>query len=112
MTGPETGSGNLRPPWNRANIYFQNLPLRYPFTLSLSKGAQWVVRQAQRRVSEAARLGLKRCILPESCLDGLTVPQGMKAIGVRTLRQAVNAAISKDQVKNGTRESEAALEPG
>ena len=54
------------------------------------------VPQAQRRVTEAARLGLKRCILPESCLEGLTVPRGMKAIGVRTLRQAVNAVLSKD----------------
>ena len=66
------------------------------------------VSQPQRRVAEAARLGLKKCILPESCLDGLTVPQGMKAIGVRTLRQAVNLVISKDW----TRVSESALEPG
>lgn len=74
------------------------------------------VSQAQRRVTEAARLGLKRCILPESCLDGLTVPQGMKAIGVRTLRQAVNAVLSKhragDRAKDQTREYEAVLEPG
>jgi len=66
------------------------------------------VSQAQRRITEAARLGLKRCILPESCLDGLTMPQGMKAIGVRSLRQAVNAVLSKDR----RREPEAALEPG
>lgn len=70
------------------------------------------VSQAQRRVAEAARLGLKRCILPESCLDGLTVPQGMKAIGVRTLRQAVNAVLSKDPAKDWTGASETALEPG
>ena len=66
------------------------------------------VSQPQRRISEAARLGLKQCILPESCLDGLTVPQGMKAIGVRTLRQAVNAVISKDR----NRVTEPVLEPG
>ena len=70
------------------------------------------VPQAQRRVTEAARLGLKRCILPESCLDGLTLPGGMKAIGVRTLRQAVNAVLSKDRGKDGAQEPEAALEPG
>ena len=74
------------------------------------------VPQAQRRVAEAARLGLKTCILPESSLDGLTVPRGMKAIGVRTLRQAVNAVLSKNGAKNGAkdraREPEAALEPG
>ena len=70
------------------------------------------VSQAQRRVSEAARLGLKKCILPESCLEGLTVPQGVEAIGVRTLRQAVNAVLAKDRAKNWTDVSEAALELG
>jgi DNA repair protein RadA/Sms len=78
------------------------------------------VPQAQRRVTESARLGLKKCILPETCLEGLKVPDGMKVIGVRTLRQAINAALSKDRNKGQTDdrtpeldwESEAALEPG
>ena len=74
------------------------------------------VSQAQRRVAEAARLGLKKCILPESCLDGLIIPEGMKTIGVRTLRQAIKAVLSKDQSKGDAnhrdRAFEAALEPG
>ena len=78
------------------------------------------VSQAQRRVSEAARLGLKTCILPESCLEGLKIPKGMKAVGVRTLRQAINAVLSKDRSKGQAEErttelnweSEAALERG
>ncbi len=70
------------------------------------------VSQPQRRLAEAARLGLKQCILPESCLNGLTVPQGMKAIGVRTLRQAVNAVISKDRNREFEPASRPALEPG
>jgi len=49
----------------------------------------------------------------------LRVPQGMKAIGVRTLRQAANAVLSKDWNKRQARDqsadlnwgSEAALEP-
>jgi len=61
------------------------------------------VSQAQRRVNEADRLGLKKCILPEGCLVGLTVPQGMKVIGVRTLRQAVNAVLTKDRSKSQNR---------
>ena len=77
------------------------------------------VSQAQRRVTEGARLGLKKCVMPESCLEGLRVPQGMKAIGVRTLRQAANAVLSKDLNKRIEQdqpaglnwESEAALEP-
>ncbi|HIM49169.1 MAG TPA: DNA repair protein RadA, partial [Dehalococcoidia bacterium] len=62
------------------------------------------VSQAQRRVNEAGRLGLKKCILPEGCLEGLTVPQGMKVIGVRTLRQAINAVLTKDRSKSQNRE--------
>ena len=78
------------------------------------------VSQAQRRVSEAVRLGLKTCILPETCLEGLKIPKGMKAVGVRTLRQAINAVLSKDRSKGQAEEltsdlnweSEAALERG
>ena len=77
------------------------------------------VSQAQRRIAEAARLGLTKCVLPESCLEGLNVPQGMKVIGVRTLRQAVSSVLSKgrniNQVEPRNPEaewkSEEALEP-
>ena len=77
------------------------------------------VSQAQRRIAEAARLGLTKCVLPESCLEGLNVPQGMKVIGVRTLRQAVSSVLSKgrniNQVEPRNPEaewkSEGALEP-
>jgi len=70
------------------------------------------VSQAQRRVNEAARLGLKKCILPEACLDSLTVPQNMKVTGVRTLRQAVNAVLAQDRTESWAAERESALEPG
>jgi DNA repair protein RadA/Sms len=77
------------------------------------------VSQAQRRIAEAARLGLTKCVLPESCLEGLNVPQGMKVIGVRTLRQAVSSVLSKgrniNQVEPRNPETEwkskGALEP-
>jgi DNA repair protein RadA/Sms len=69
------------------------------------------VSQAQRRVTEAARLGLKRCLLPESCLEGLTIPDGVKAIGVRSLRQAVNAVISKDRTRDQASDNEREPEP-
>lgn len=73
------------------------------------------VSQAQRRIAEAGRLGLKKCILPESCLEGLIVPDGMKAVGVRTLRQAVNAVLTKDQGKDQSKDqswdTKAELEP-
>ena len=58
------------------------------------------VSQAQRRVTESARLGLSKCILPESCLEGLNVPDGMKIFGVKTLRQAINAGLNKNLDRN------------
>tara|TARA_B100000749_G_scaffold36971_1_gene25534 strand:- start:87 stop:1415 length:1329 start_codon:yes stop_codon:yes gene_type:complete len=74
------------------------------------------VSQAQRRVTEAARLGLKKCVLPETSLEGLTIPKGIKVIGVRTLRQAINAVLSRDRNKDRSEdlawEPEGALEPG
>jgi DNA repair protein RadA/Sms len=51
------------------------------------------VPQAQRRLAEAARLGLSRCILPQTALDGLSAPPEMELIPVRTLRQALRAAL-------------------
>ena len=49
-------------------------------------------------------------------MEGLTIPKGMKAIGVRTLRQAINAVLSRDRNKDRSEdlawEPEGALEPG
>lgn len=47
------------------------------------------VPRAQARVSEAARMGFKRCILPAACLKQLTsAPEGIKLIGVKRLSEA------------------------
>ena len=50
------------------------------------------VPQVALRVSEAARLGFNRCIVPESCknqLKGLSTERPIQIIGARTVRQAV-----------------------
>ena len=51
------------------------------------------VNRAALRVSEAARLGFRRCILPAHNLRGLTLPEDceIELIGVRTIRDAVAA---------------------
>ena len=51
------------------------------------------VNHADMRVSEAARLGFRRCIMPYHNLKNLTVPSdsNMEIIGVRTIRDAVAA---------------------
>jgi DNA repair protein RadA/Sms len=56
------------------------------------------VSHLQRRLSEAARLGFTRCILPQSVLHkGFTPPNGLEVIGARTLRQALHAALGKEE---------------
>ncbi len=49
------------------------------------------VPRAQARVTEAARMGFKQCILPKSCLKQITsCPDSIKLIGVRRLSEAVS----------------------
>lgn len=48
------------------------------------------VPRAQARVTEAARMGFKQCIMPKSCLKQITaVPESIKIVGVRRLSEAV-----------------------
>ena len=50
------------------------------------------VSQAEARISEAARLGFTRIILPKPNLKNLSVrPDGAEIIGVRTVRDAYEA---------------------
>ncbi len=48
------------------------------------------VPRAQSRVSEAARMGFKKCILPEACLKQITTcPDSIELVGIRRLSEAV-----------------------
>lgn len=48
------------------------------------------VPRAQARVTEAARMGFKKCILPAACLKQITnCPDSMELIGVRRLGDAI-----------------------
>ena len=51
------------------------------------------VPQVERRVTEAARLGLHRCILPEIARDRLGRLTDIEPVFARTVRQAVGAAL-------------------
>ena len=53
------------------------------------------VPQAQRRVNEAARLGLNRCIVPAASVAEINAPPGMQLIGAKTVGEAVRAALSQ-----------------
>ena len=52
------------------------------------------VPQTQRRVNEAARLGLTRCILPSAAVPEIETPPGMRLIGAETLGHAIRAALT------------------
>ena len=47
------------------------------------------VAQADRRVSECARLGFNNLIVPKYNMKGLRVPEGMRVVGVETVWQAL-----------------------
>ncbi|MDD4051081.1 MAG: DNA repair protein RadA [candidate division Zixibacteria bacterium] len=47
------------------------------------------VAQIDRRLAEAAKLGLKRAMIPKTNASGLTVPSGIEIIPVSTVNQAL-----------------------
>ena len=47
------------------------------------------VNMAQQRVSEAKKLGFSTCILPKVCVPGLTDTQGIRIVGVGSIREAI-----------------------
>ncbi len=55
------------------------------------------VPQMARRLAEAARLGLSRCVLPETALDGLSGPPEVELVPVRTLKEALRAALGRSK---------------
>ena len=56
--------------------------------------------QVQRRLTEAARLGLTKCILPETARDDIGgIPEGLEPVFARTLRQAVRAALGSGRLE-------------
>lgn len=48
------------------------------------------VNMAQQRLMEAVKLGFTTCIMPEVCKQGLQVPEGIRVIGVRSVRDAID----------------------
>ncbi len=55
------------------------------------------VPQAQRRLSEASRLGLTTVVAPDAVANSLTVPRGMRLVAARTVRQAFQAVSGADR---------------
>ena len=60
----------------------------------------------ERRMAEASRLGLNRCILPETVRDSLVNMDGMEPVFVRTVRQALRAALGSPRKPEGEHKDE------
>ena len=46
-----------------------------------------------QRLSEASRLGFKKCIIPKSGSEKLEIPAGLTVYRVRNLREAIETAL-------------------
>lgn len=51
------------------------------------------VTALQQRLTEAARIGFTRCIIPRSGTQNIQAPQGMELIRVRNIREAIEMAL-------------------
>lgn len=51
------------------------------------------VSRIEQRVQEAAKLGFKRAIIPAKNMDGWTVPESIKIVGVNSVQEAIKAAL-------------------
>lgn len=51
------------------------------------------VSHMNQRISEAVRLGFKKCIVPRSGSDKLDIPDGLTVYRVRNLREAIEVAL-------------------
>ena len=47
------------------------------------------VSMCSQRVSEAAKLGFKKCVLPKVSMKNIEIPKGIECIGVETIYDAV-----------------------
>ncbi len=80
---------------------YRNIPVAADLALVGEIGLSGELRsvgQIARRLSEAAKLGFGRAIVPHSALrrkGSDSLPDGIKAIGVRTLQEALDAALVK-----------------
>ena len=48
------------------------------------------VNQAQGRVAEAKKLGFRICILPQVCLEHMPSVEGIRLVGVRSVRDVID----------------------
>ena len=65
------------------------LMMGYLHSLGLS-GEVRAVSMAEQRVLEAKKLGFHSCVVPAVCLKGIKNQEGIKIIGVKSVRDAID----------------------
>ena len=58
------------------------------------------VSNLAQRLSEIARLGFNKCVIPRSGSDHIAAPEGMKLLRVRNLREAIEIALTSPDGSN------------
>lgn len=53
-------------------------------------GEARAVSMAAARVSEAKKLGFETCVMPAVSLEGMDIPKGIKVIGVKNIKEAID----------------------
>ncbi len=53
-------------------------------------GEARAVSMASARVSEAKKLGFETCVMPAVSLEGMEIPKGIKVIGVKNIKEAID----------------------
>jgi DNA repair protein RadA/Sms len=51
------------------------------------------VSHLSQRLSEVARLGFKKCIIPKNTSEKLVIPEGLTVYRVKNLREAIEMAL-------------------
>ena len=76
---------------------FRDLPTD-PYTVAIGEvglgGEVRAVSQIEKRIAEASKLGFRKCILSKGTMKGLATPKGMEVVGVLTLMDALEEALS------------------
>ena len=75
---------------------FRDLPLGRDLAAIGEIGLSGEVRSVSNinsRLSEIARLGFKRCVIPAHVRDDIKRPEGLELISVRDIRQAIKATL-------------------
>lgn len=75
---------------------FRDLPLGSDLTAVGEVGLSGEIRSVSNlnmRLSEIARLGFKRCVIPAHIKDDIKKPEGLEIISVKNIREAIKATL-------------------